>query len=100
MALSGVNSLGFSTQVEPVASAGTTLSAIWLIGQFQGVIRPQMPIGSRRITSPFASVSRVFSRFSASMNPCRWPTPTSACCSRVIVVGAPSSMVMVATISS
>ncbi|MNL65266.1 hypothetical protein D3C87_1895750 [compost metagenome] len=76
------------------------MSALWLLGQFQGVIRPQTPIGSRRITSPFGSVSRVFSRFKASIKPCRWPTPTSACCSRVIVLGAPSSMVMVATISS
>ncbi len=32
--------------VQPVASAGTTLQAIWLIGQFQGVIMPQTPIGS------------------------------------------------------
>ena len=32
--------------VQPVARAGTTLQAIWLIGQFQGVIMPQTPIGS------------------------------------------------------
>ena len=32
--------------VQPVASAGATLQAIWLIGQFQGVMKPQTPIGS------------------------------------------------------
>ena len=32
--------------VQPVARAGNTLQAIWLIGQFHGVIRPQTPIGS------------------------------------------------------
>jgi len=33
--------------VQPTASAGATLQAIWLIGQFQGVISPHTPIGSR-----------------------------------------------------
>src|SRR6056297_3370631 len=47
-----------NTQVQPVAKAGTTLRAIWLIGQFQGVIRPQTPIGSRRRVSPLVSSSR------------------------------------------
>ena len=37
--------------VQPVASAGTTLQAIWLIGQFHGVIMPQTPIGSLTIAS-------------------------------------------------
>jgi hypothetical protein len=35
--------------VQPTASAGATLQAIWLTGQFQGVIRPHTPIGSLRI---------------------------------------------------
>ncbi len=37
---------GFSTMVQPAASAGITLTATWLIGQFHGVIMPQTPIGS------------------------------------------------------
>ena len=42
----GATSEGLSTMVQPVASAGNTLQAIWLIGQFHGVIRPHTPIGS------------------------------------------------------
>ena len=49
MALSGATSLGFSTIVQPAASAGATLHMIWFSGQFHGVIRPHTPIGSRRI---------------------------------------------------
>ena len=37
---SGAISLGFSTIVQPAASAGATLQAIWFIGQFQGVMKP------------------------------------------------------------
>ena len=36
--------------VQPVASAGKTLQAIWLIGQFHGVMRPQTPMGSLAIS--------------------------------------------------
>jgi hypothetical protein len=32
--------------VQPTASAGPTLAAIWFSGQFQGVMKPQTPIGS------------------------------------------------------
>lgn len=32
--------------VQPVANAGATLKAIRLIGQLQGLIKPQTPIGS------------------------------------------------------
>src|SRR6185312_9159194 len=42
-ALSGATSLGFSTIVQPDASAGAILQQIWLAGQFQGVIKPQTP---------------------------------------------------------
>ena len=42
----GATSEGLSTIVQPAASAGNTLQAIWLIGQFHGVISPQTPIGS------------------------------------------------------
>ena len=50
IALSGAISLGFSTMVQPAASAGATLHMIWLIGQFHGVMKPQTPIGSRTIS--------------------------------------------------
>jgi hypothetical protein len=49
MASIGASSDGFSTIVQPAANAGRTLQAIWLIGQFHGVIRPHTPIGSRAI---------------------------------------------------
>ena len=49
LALSGAISVGFSNIVQPAASAGATLQAIWLIGQFHGVISPHTPTGSRRI---------------------------------------------------
>ena len=47
MALSGDTSDGFSTIVQPAASAGATLHATWFIGQFHGVIKAHTPIGSR-----------------------------------------------------
>ena len=46
MADSGENSDGFSTIVQPAAMAGITFSAIWFIGQFQGVMRAQTPMNS------------------------------------------------------
>ena len=58
MPLSGAISLGFSTIVQPAASAGATLHMIWFIGQFHGVIRPQTPTGSRRMrVVPFVSTN-------------------------------------------
>ena len=70
MASSGAISLGFSTMVQPAASAGATLQVIWLSGQFQGVISPTTPIGSLTTSEPpsrcsnsnFSSVSTIFSR--------------------------------------
>ena len=50
MAFSGATSDGFSTIVQPAASAGATLQAIWFSGQFQGVIIPHTPTGSRTIS--------------------------------------------------
>src|SRR5690606_28105186 len=47
-ALSGASSLGFSTMVQPAARAGATLQAIWLSGQFHGVINAHTPTGSLR----------------------------------------------------
>ena len=49
MAFRGATSDGFSTIVQPAAKAGATLQAIWLIGQFHGVIIPTTPIGSLTI---------------------------------------------------
>src|SRR5262245_35784753 len=43
----GVYSDGFRIMVQPAASAGATLQAIWLSGQFQGVIMPATQPGSR-----------------------------------------------------
>jgi VIT1/CCC1 family predicted Fe2+/Mn2+ transporter len=45
MALSGASSDGFSTMVQPAASAGPTFAQIWFCGQFHGVIMPMTPIG-------------------------------------------------------
>jgi hypothetical protein len=46
---SGATSDGLRTIVQPAASAPATLHAIWFAGQFQGVIMPTTPIGSRTI---------------------------------------------------
>ena len=45
----GAISEGLSTIVQPTARAGATLQAIWLTGQFHGVIKPHTPIGSLTI---------------------------------------------------
>ncbi len=50
MPFSGATSVGFKIIVQPAASAGATLHMIWLIGQFHGVISPQTPTASRRIS--------------------------------------------------
>ncbi|MGY3454872.1 hypothetical protein ACVWW5_000322 [Bradyrhizobium sp. LM3.4] len=42
---SGVSLAGFSTTVQPAASAGETLRVIIEFGKFHGVIAPQTPIG-------------------------------------------------------
>ena len=55
---SGVNSDGFNMHVHPAAKAGRAFKAIWFTGQFQGVISPQIPTGSRTCTSPLESFSR------------------------------------------
>src|SRR5690625_4441850 len=45
----GPTSEGFKIIVQPAASAGNTLTAIWLSGQFHGVISPHTLIGSLAI---------------------------------------------------
>ncbi len=68
----GATSDGLSTIVQPVASAGNTLHAIWLIGQFHGVIRPQTPIGSLT-TRVLPCCSSNWKFFSTSIAVARWP---------------------------
>jgi hypothetical protein len=64
----GATSLGLSTIVQPTANAGATLQEIWFTGQFQGVIKPQTPIGSlnKRWLPNCSSNSNVRSTLSAS----------------------------------
>src|ERR671938_213668 len=45
-AVSGVSLAGFSTTVQPAASAGETFRVIIEHGKFHGVMAPQTPIGS------------------------------------------------------
>ena len=49
-AQSGVSSDGFTTIVQPAASAQPTLRVIIAIGKFQGVIAAQTPIGCLMVT--------------------------------------------------
>ena len=48
-ALSGVCSAGFSTIVQPAASAGPSFHAAISSGKFHGTIWPHTPTGSRRV---------------------------------------------------
>ena len=77
MASSGAISLGFSTMVQPAASAGPTLQVIWFSGQFQGVMRPTTPTGSLTTSDvPLRSSKAKPSSTCAIF--CRWlrPMPT------------------------
>ena len=46
---SGVCSAGFSTIVQPAASAGAIFHAAIISGKFQGMIWPTTPTGSRSV---------------------------------------------------
>ena len=48
-AVSGVCSAGFSTTVQPAASAGATFHDAIISGKFQGMIWPATPTGSLRV---------------------------------------------------
>ncbi len=48
----GVSGAGFSTTVQPAASAGAILRVIMECGKFHGVIAAQTPIGWRSTTMP------------------------------------------------
>mmetsp|Transcript_11655 Transcript_11655/g.16868 ORF Transcript_11655/g.16868 Transcript_11655/m.16868 type:complete len:272 (-) Transcript_11655:41-856(-) len=67
MALMGVTSLGLSTTVQPAKSAGAILHAIWLRGQFHGVMQPTTPMGS--FTISVLPMSSVHSKASSSARP-------------------------------
>ena len=96
--LKGAISLGFSTMVQPAASAGRTFSVIWLIGQFHGVMNPQTPIGSRRIIVPPRRSSN--SKFSRSRRAVlAMTTPMAACAFVDRLLGAPISAVIASAMS-
>ena len=86
--------------VQPAASAGATLQAIWFAGQFHGVMSPHTPTGSRTIfVVPCSfSNSKSFSTPSATL---KWPRPEGACCGRATVaIGAPISSLIAWAMSS
>ena len=99
MALSGAISEGFSTMVQPAASAGATLHMIWLSGQFHGVIMPTTPIGSLAIkVVPRSSSNSKFS--SVSIILARWAVPMAACARCASSFGAPISRDRILAMSS
>ena len=98
----GAISDGFSTTVQPAASAGTTFSVTWFIGQFHGVIRPHTPIGSRTMRSPgffSSSGSSNSKRCRTSMKLLMWPAPQAAWDSSASFIGAPISAEMALAMS-
>src|SRR5665213_1420382 len=93
MAEKGASSEGLRTMVQPVARAGTTLQAIWLIGQFHGVIMPHTPMGSLTMrVGPRSSSNWKF--FRTSMPVARWAMPIGAWARWARLAGAPISSVM------
>jgi hypothetical protein len=95
----GATSLGFSTMVQPAASAGATLQAIWFSGQFQGVISPTTPIPSRTTRVPLRCSSNA-NASSALMVDARWACPAAAWELRARPIGAPISSDTARAISS
>ena len=88
----GATSEGLSTIVQPAASAGNTLQAIWFSGQFQGVIIAHTPIGSRTtMVAPRGCSKAKF--FSTSIAVTRWPSPVCTCGPAARAGGAPISSV-------
>ena len=97
-ALSGATSDGFKTMVQPAARAGATLQAIWLIGQFHGVIKPHTPTGSLTIiVPPFSACHSKPAKISRVVD--RWAIPIAACAAFDSHAGAPISEVMVSATS-
>ena len=85
--------------MHPVARAGATLHAIWFIGQFQGVMSPQTPIGSFaiRVVPRTSSNGKFLSTVSAASKCAR---PLLACARMDSDFGAPISSVMASAMSS
>ncbi len=67
-AFSGVSGAGFSTMVEPEASAGASFSMVTNSGTFHGTMAPTTPTGSRRTSvgpsTPWRRSSNAYSRAS------------------------------------
>ncbi len=93
MAFKGATSDGFRTIVQPAARAGATLQAIWLSGQFHGVISAHTPIGSR--TTSVVPISSSKSNSASTRRAVRkWPRPAPAWARCAIQSGAPISRLM------
>ena len=98
VALSGANSDGLSTMVQPAVSAGMTFRKVRNMGQFQAAIRPHTPIGSCTSKVEPRKHSKA-ERSSTAMVSTAVTTPkaTWGPCARV--VGAPISSVSASAIS-
>jgi hypothetical protein len=93
IALNGATSLAFNTTVQPAASAGASLDVIWLSGQFQGVIRPHTPIGSRRMSVSPINRSNLYDLRTETIS-VKWPSALIVCISCEKVIGEPISAVI------
>ncbi len=89
-ASSGAISEGLSTTVQPAASAGATLAAIWFSGQFHGVISAATPMASRSTRLLPRGLSKAKSRSACSVA-CNCASPMAACRLVASVMGAPIS---------
>ena len=70
IAVSGVNSDGMSTTVQPTASAGATFLVIMAAGKFQGVMTATTPTGcletNNRLLACVAGIVFPYTRFPSS----------------------------------
>ena len=100
IAFSGATSDGLSTIVQPAASAGATLHAIWFSGQFQGVI---IPHDADRLADEQRGAQRRSRTRSRRAPRARWrgaPTRPAACAACASHSGAPTSWLMMSASSS
>ena len=95
----GASSEGFRIMVQPTARAGATLQAIWLAGQFHGVMNPHTPMGSFTIKVEPRSSWKWYC-LSTPSAVCKWPTPIAAWALVARAAGAPISSVMAAAMSA
>ena len=104
----GVSGAGFSTTVQPAASAGPSFAMLRYSGTFQGVIKPATPTASRRRmrpcgrprygTSPSRSSYGYFAASSAQY--ATISIGSSICMNGVADTGAPASATTIARSSS